>query len=186
MNQDNLKGLKTSAKVLGREIESLGYPKISQTHLLEALSRTVGFESWGALRSAATTSSVPPTAGQGGVAEKASPYPKHWVAATYAAGEYIVDVIKWEDPILQLGYAFYAYDADTHRCLTPIKELLFEDLDEVPTHRQVGDLIDRLYHFAECEICRHIAELSEELNFGIRCEQAGCNGTLRPFIERLD
>jgi hypothetical protein len=85
-----------------------------------------------------------------------------------------------------LGYAFYAYDADTRRCLTPVNELLFEDLDEVPTYEKVRELIDRLYYFTECETCGHIAEQSEELNFDNRCEQAGCNGTLRPFIERID
>jgi hypothetical protein len=182
MNQETLKTLKSSAKVISRELQVLGYAPVSHSHMLQALSKSVGFGSWTALRAVATSPSKPTDVQQ--ASDASALYPKHWVAATYNAGEYIVDVIKWEDPIVNLGYGFYAYDHETHRCLTPNKDLWFEDLDEVPSYEKVRELIGRLEYYAECEVCGHIAELSEELNFGVRCEQVGCTGTLRPFIER--
>jgi hypothetical protein len=45
MNQETLKGLKSSAKVIARELESMGYPPIAHTQLLTVLSKSIGYES---------------------------------------------------------------------------------------------------------------------------------------------
>jgi hypothetical protein len=177
MNQETLKALKSSAKVISRELQGLGYPAIPHTQILSVLSKSVGFESWNALRAQtgpATTASASEAAN--------TRYPRHYVSATYAAGEFVVDLVKWEDPTLNLGYGFYAYDQATGRCLTPTAPFVF-DAEEVPTYEQIASLIDSLEYLGECTVCHYVCEENEGLTMDSRCQQPGCTGYVRPFLK---
>jgi len=185
MNQEKLKELKSSAKVIARELQSLGYPPIAHTQMLAVLSKSIGFESWNALRAGATVEEKGPDFGMGMPLAKEARYPAHFIAATYAGGEFIVDVVKWEDPRVGLGYGYYAYDRQTGRCLTPTAPFLF-GIEEVPTYEQVRALIEALEYVGECSVCHYVSEENEGLDLASPCHKPGCTGHIRPFLNMFD
>ena len=179
MSHTRLKELKEHAKVLARELETLGYPSIAHTHLLQALSKSVGFKSWSALRAAATAETIPAAS-----ASNIKAYPRHYCSATYKTTGFTVDVVRWDDQEVGLGYGYYCYDAYSGLCLTPIRELLFTE-DEVPSYEQVSDLVVALEDYSICESCENVAR-----DEGIRersgvCTIAGCRGIRLPFLDNV-
>ncbi len=181
MSQETVNQLKFSARNLGRELQALGYQDISHTHLLQALSRATGFESWNAMRAAATAMpaiDVRP-------ATPARPYPQTYVSAVYHANGCKVEVVRWEDPVIGLGDYFYAYDADTFQCLTPTKDLAFSAHEEVPDYEAIVTLLDELEQSCQCPKCGHFSNAYEDeaLSEGEPCPKQGCDGEMVPFFK---
>ncbi len=181
MTQDTVNQLKTSAKNLGRELQALGYPAISHTHLLHALSRATGFESWNAMRAAAT--STPPAPA---TLLHVRPYPEQYVSEVFHANGRKVEVVRWEDPVVGLGDHYYVYDAETFQCLTPTADLVFGTAHyEMPSYEDIVTLLDQLQDSTRCAVCGNFSNAYDDdaLPEGAACSCEGCDGEMVPFFK---
>ena len=184
MSEEQLKGLKASAKSLGRELQALGYGPFPHTHLLTALSRTVGFESWNALRATATQSPAPLPVELKDT-DTSLPFPVQYAAATYQVSGLRVIVIHWDDRIAGLGHRYYAYDLDTGQCLTPTAAYALPANDyDVPSYEDISSLVDSLEWLRSCKACAYVVEENEVSAGSEDCPKCHRPDALVPFLKR--